>query len=294
MEFHFQDYIRILQVERNLSSRTIDAYKRDLEEYHRFILEKKISSLSQISKKNIDDYLLSKSDLTSSTIARIISSIRSYHKFLKLEDHVRNNPTILIKNPIVQKFAPEVLTVNEITSILNAIDQSNAFEKRDKAIIEMLYSCGLRVSELCEMTTASLFELDNDIIKIIGKGSKERQLPIGKNAKTLLNDYTIHCRPSLSKKTNSSYIFLSRNGKKLTRAMINNLLKKWTEVSGIKKSVSPHKLRHSFATHMLKAGADIRFVQALLGHSDISTTQIYTHLDKEHLIQEYRTHHPRS
>tara|TARA_B110000116_G_C16799691_1_gene569394 strand:+ start:2240 stop:3124 length:885 start_codon:yes stop_codon:yes gene_type:complete len=294
MEFHFQDYLRILQVERNLSPRTIDAYKRDLEEYHKFVLEKKISDLSNISKKDIDDYILSKSHLTSSTIARIISSIRSYHKFLKLEDHLKNNPAILIKSPMLQKFAPEVLNVEEISSILKAIDQSNQFEKRDKAIIEMLYSCGLRVSELCEMTTASLFDLDNDIIKIMGKGSKERQLPIGKNAKTLLNDYEIHCRPSLSKNTNSSYIFLSRNGKKLTRAMINNILKKWTQVAGIKKSVSPHKLRHSFATHMLEAGADIRFVQALLGHSDISTTQIYTHLDKEHLREVYRTHHPRS
>ena len=294
MEFHFQDYLRILQVERNLSPRTIDAYKRDIEQYHKFVLEKRISDLSNISKKDIDDYILSKSHLTSSTIARIISSIRSYHKFLKSEDHLKNNPAILIKSPMLQKFAPEVLNVEEISSILKAIDQSNQFEKRDKAIIEMLYSCGLRVSELCEMTTASLFDLDNDIIKIMGKGSKERQLPIGKNAKFLLNDYEIHCRPSLLKKTNSSYIFLSRNGKKLTRAMINNILKKWTRVAGIKKSVSPHKLRHSFATHLLEAGADIRFVQALLGHSDISTTQIYTHLDKEHLREVYRTHHPRS
>ncbi|MFL3006546.1 MAG: tyrosine-type recombinase/integrase, partial [Candidatus Neomarinimicrobiota bacterium] len=149
------------------------------------------------------------------------------------------------------------------------------------------------VSELCELDLSNLF-LDDDLIRIFGKGMKERLLPIGGRAKLYLNNYLIHVRPSFKKKDQSSSVFLSRNGKTLTRAMINKIINRWSSLSGISKTVSPHTLRHSFATHLLEGGADLRFVQALLGHSDITTTQIYTHLDKEHLREVYRTHHPRS
>jgi len=178
-------------------------------------------------------------------------------------------------------------------AIINAVVETFQYAKRDKAIIEMLYSCGLRVSELCALSLNNLY-LNDDMIRIMGKGSKERLLPVGGRAKNFLNDYLIHCRPEIQKDKGSSSVFLSRNGNPLTRAMINNILRKWSQVAGISKSVSPHTLRHSFATHLLEGGADLRFVQALLGHSDISTTQIYTHLDKHHLKEVYQTHHPRS
>ena len=206
---------------------------------------------------------------------------------------IRDSPTLILSGPKSPKKLPSVLSENEISSIINCIDESSKFGKRDKAIIEMLYSCGLRVSELCELDLSNLF-LDDDLIRIFGKGMKERLLPIGGRAKLYLNNYLISVRPSFKKKDRSSSVFLSRNGKTLTRAMINKIINRWSSLSGISKTVSPHTLRHSFATHLLEGGADLRFVQALLGHSDITTTQIYTHLDKEHLREVYRTHHPRS
>jgi integrase/recombinase XerD len=295
METHFQDYLTMLRVERNLSPRTLEAYQRDLKHYLSFIVDKGIISLSNISQMHIREYIrsLNEKRLAASSIARIFSSIRSYHKFLSAENYVNENPTLILTSPKAPKKLPHVLMEEEISAIINAVVETFQYAKRDKAIIEMLYSCGLRVSELCALSLNNLY-LNDDIIRIMGKGSKERLLPVGGRAKIFLNDYLIHCRPGIQKDKGSSSVFLSRNGNPLTRAMINNILRKWSQVAGISKSVSPHTLRHSFATHLLEGGADLRFVQALLGHSDISTTQIYTHLDKHHLKEVYQTHHPRS
>ena len=285
----------MLRVERNLSPRTLEAYQRDLKHYLSFIVDKDIISLSNISQMHIREYIrsLNEKGLAASSIARIFSSIRSYHKFLSAENYVNENPTLILTSPKAPKKLPHVLMEEEISTIINAVVETFQFAKRDKAIIEMLYSCGLRVSELCALSLNNLY-LNDDMIRIMGKGSKERLLPVGGRAKIFLNDYLIHCRPGIQKDKGSSSVFLSRNGNPLTRAMINNILRKWSQVAGISKSVSPHTLRHSFATHLLEGGADLRFVQALLGHSDISTTQIYTHLDKHHLKEVYQTHHPRS
>ena len=295
MDTHFQDYLIMLRVERNLSPRTLEAYQRDLKHYLSFIVDKDIISLSNISKMHIREYIrsLNEKGLAASSIARIFSSIRSYHKFLSAENYVSENPTLILTSPKAPKKLPHVLMEEEISAIINAVVETFQYAKRDKAIIEMLYSCGLRVSELCALSLNNLY-LNDDMIRIMGKGSKERLLPVGGRAKNFLNDYLIHCRPGIQKDKGSSSVFLSRNGNPLTRAMINNILRKWSQVAGISKSVSPHTLRHSFATHLLEGGADLRFVQALLGHSDISTTQIYTHLDKHHLKEVYQTHHPRS
>ena len=295
MDTHFQDYLTMLRVERNLSPRTLEAYQRDLKHYLSFIVDKDIISLSNISQMHIREYIrsLNEKGLAASSIARIFSSIRSYHKFLSAENYVNENPTLILTSPKAPKKLPHVLMEEEISAIINAVVETFQFAKRDKAIIEMLYSCGLRVSELCALSLNNLY-LNDDMIRIMGKGSKERLLPVGGRAKIFLNDYLIHCRPGIQKDKGSSSVFLSRNGNPLTRAMINNILRKWSQVAGISKSVSPHTLRHSFATHLLEGGADLRFVQALLGHSDISTTQIYTHLDKHHLKEVYQTHHPRS
>ena len=295
MDTHFQDYLTMLRVERNLSPRTLEAYQRDLKHYLSFIVDKDVISLSNISQMHIREYIrsLNEKGLAASSIARIFSSIRSYHKFLSAENYVNENPTLILTSPKAPKKLPHVLMEEEISAIINAVVETFQYAKRDKAIIEMLYSCGLRVSELCALSLNNLY-LNDDMIRIMGKGSKERLLPVGGRAKNFLNDYLIHCRPGIQKDKGSSSVFLSRNGNPLTRAMINNILRKWSQVAGISKSVSPHTLRHSFATHLLEGGADLRFVQALLGHSDISTTQIYTHLDKHHLKEVYQTHHPRS
>ena len=285
----------MLRVERNVSPRTFEAYQRDLNQYLAFIVEKGVDALGEISQMHIREYIRTLNDrgLATSSIARIFSSIRSYHKFLSAEGIIKENPTLVLTSPKAPKKLPEVLSETEIAAITKAVDESSQFAKRDKAIIEMLYSCGLRVSELCDLKISNLF-LDDDMIRIMGKGSKERLLPIGGTAKRYLNDYLTYTRPGFLKNTGSSSVFLSRNGKPLTRAMVNIILNKWVHASGITKPVSPHTLRHSFATHLLEGGADLRFVQALLGHSDISTTQIYTHLDKHHLKEVYKTHHPRS
>ena len=296
MNDYFQDYLIMLRVERNVSANTIDAYRRDLKQYLGYIIDDlEIKSLYNISSDNIRDYIrnLNNQGLAPKSIARIISSIRSYHNFLSSEQIIKENPALNLDTPKIPKKLPLVLSEKEISDIIKAIDDAYQFSKRDKAIIEMLYSCGIRVSELCDLETSNLI-IDDDLIRVMGKGSKERLLPIGGRAKRFLNDYLIHLRHKLIKKTSSSFVFVSRNGKQLTRAMINNILKKWSLNSGIKKPISPHTLRHSFATHLLEGGADLRFVQALLGHSDITTTQIYTHLDKHHIKQVYKSHHPRS
>ena len=285
----------MLKVEKNLSKETIIAYESDNMKYLGFLKKTMITDLKDVKQKNISQYIHSLYDknYSTSTIARMFSSIRSFHQFLYSEDILDENPASTILNPKVSKKLPEILEETEISLIINSVHESSPFFFRDRAIIETLYSCGLRVSELCEFSISNMF-LDDDLIKIFGKGSKERLIPISQRAKNFINKYIIHNRPKLLKGKSIDYLFLSRNGKILTRSMINKILKKYADLARVTKKVSPHTLRHSFATHLLDGGADLRFVQALLGHSDISTTQIYTHLDKHLLKEVYKTHHPRS
>ena len=295
METHFHDFLNMLRVERNVSNHTIDAYKRDINQYLTYVSDLDIKNLSDVKSTHIRDYIrvLSDGGMAPASISRIISSIRTYYRFLSSENILDENPVLLINNPKLPKKLPDVLSEKEISLIINAIQESSQFYQRDKAIIELLYSCGIRVTELCNLEMSNLF-IDEDLIRVMGKGNKERLLPLGIRSKKYLDDYIKHSRNSHIKKSGSSFVFVSRNGNQLTRAMINIILNKWTQASGLKKSVSPHKLRHSFATHLLEGGADLRFVQALLGHSDISTTQIYTHIDKHYLKEVYKIHHPRS
>ena len=295
METHFHDFLTMLRVERNVSTHTMDAYKRDINQYLVYLGDLDIKNLSDVKSTHIRDYIRVLSDgcMAPASISRIISSIRTYYRFLSSENILDENPVLLINNPKLPKKLPDVLSEKEISLIINAIQESSQFYQRDKAIIELLYSCGIRVTELCNLEMSNLF-IEEDLIRVMGKGNKERLLPLGVRSKKYLDDYIKHSRNSHIKKSGSSFVFVSRNGNQLTRAMINIILNKWTQASGLKKSVSPHKLRHSFATHLLEGGADLRFVQALLGHSDISTTQIYTHIDKHYLKEVYKIHHPRS
>ena len=296
MEQFIREYMTMLKVERTLAQNTLESYQRDLNQYHSFLKDDlKIKSIKNVTLGHIRTYLryLSDKAMAASSIKRAISTIRSYHNFLLAEGRMKDNPAQLLDTPKIPQKLPNILTIEEIDTILNIIPNDKPMAIRDLAIFEMMYSCGLRVTELCDIKTTDIL-WDSDIIRVNGKGNKQRFVPIGPIAKDNLKNYLNHKRPSLADKNhNVVELFLSQNGRKLTRMMIWILLKKWTDASNLQKKVSPHTLRHSFATHLLEGGADLRSVQEMLGHADISTTQVYTHLDKEHLKEVHRTFHPR-
>lgn len=287
----------MLRVEKNLSTNSIKSYKSDLRRYINFIFNiesiKDLNSIRQIHIRNFIRYL-NDQNLSSSSISRSFSSIRSYHKFLSGEEKITHNPTQLLEPPKLSKKLPMVLSVQEVNEIINSVNLESTMGYRDIAILETLYSAGLRVSELCALEMNNLL-FDSSMLRVLGKGNKERYIPLGSKAIKLINDYCKYVRSKLiNKKYSDGNVFLSKNGKQLTRMTIFNIMKKWTQISGLNKDISPHTFRHSFATHLLEGGADLRAVQEMLGHSDISTTQIYTHLDKEYLKEVHQTFHPRA
>lgn len=287
----------MLRVEKNLSTNSITSYKTDLERYINFLYNgesiRELNSIRQIHIRNFIRFL-NDQNLSSSTINRSFSSIRSYHKYLSYEKKITHNPTQLLEPPKISKKLPKVLSIQEINEIINSVKVENSMGYRDKAILETLYSAGLRVSELCSLEMNNIL-FDSAMLRVVGKGNKERYVPLGDKAIKLINDYCKYIRSALvDKKKSHGNVFLSKNGKQLTRMTIFNIMKKWSRISGINKDISPHTFRHSFATHLLEGGADLRAVQEMLGHSDISTTQIYTHLDNEYLKEVHRTFHPRA
>ena len=291
-----KDFLKILKIEKGLAENSILSYKRDLAKYHAFIENRqRIDNIANVSQRNLRAYVryLNAENISPNSIKRAISCIRNYHQFLVSEGKMDNNPALQIDTPKVARKLPNVLSVEEIDKILHFIPKKAPMAKRDIAIFEMMYSCGLRVTELCNFKMSNIL-WDSEMVRVDGKGGRQRFVPIGPIARTNLKNYIRKERPALIKKNpNIPELFLSRNGNKLTRMMIWILLKKWTSTAEITKEVSPHTLRHSFATHLLEGGADLRSVQEMLGHADISTTQIYTHLDKEHLKEVHRTFHPR-
>ena len=296
MENFLRDYMTMLKVERNLARNSLESYERDLQQYHQYLkTELKLKTIRNVTLGHIRSFVrkLSNRGLAANSIKRAVSSIRTYHNFLSAEGHMKDNPAQLLDTPKIPRKLPNVLTIQEIDKILGIIPDNAPMAQRDLAIFEMMYSCGLRVTELCDFKTSDIL-WDSEMIRVQGKGSKQRFIPIGPIARENLKNYLNHERNTLADKNpNVAEVFLSRNGRKLTRMMIWVLLKKWTESAEVKKEVSPHTLRHSFATHLLEGGADLRSVQEMLGHTDITTTQIYTHLDKEHLKEVHRTYHPR-
>ena len=296
MKHYIRDYMTMLKVERNLAQNSLESYERDLLQYHDFLeSELNIKSILNVTLGHIRSYLRTMNDkgLAANSVKRAVSSIRTYHNFLSAEGLMVDNPAQLLDAPKIPQKLPNILTIQEVDDILSVIPEKAPMAKRDLAIFEMMYSCGLRVTELCDFKTTDIL-WDSEMIRVSGKGDKQRFVPIGPIARENLKNYLNHERPALTdKNSNVAEVFLSRNGRKLTRMMIWILLKKWSEAAGVDKEVSPHTLRHSFATHLLEGGADLRSVQEMLGHSDIATTQIYTHVDKAHLKEVHKTFHPR-
>lgn len=284
-----KDFIYYLQAERELSSNTINAYKRDILSF----LDEFNKELNNITRDDILNYISKLHNLkySTSSIARKLSSLRMFFRFHVSEGLISESPISNIESPRLKRKLPAVLSVSEINRLIESVNGNSALSIRDRAILELMYGCGLRISELLKLYIEDLF-LKEDFIRVKGKGSKERIVPLGSKAKDAIMDYLNDSRAILDKKL-STNLFLNKNGNKLSRVGIWKNLRKYVLLSGIKKNVTPHTLRHSFATHLLERGASLRTVQILLGHSDISTTQIYTHIDRSYLRNIVSSYHPR-
>lgn len=284
-----------LKVERSLSNNTIEAYVRDVNKLSQFSTVDNIK-LKNVSRQIIQLFIadLNKQSISARSQARIISSIKSFFKYLIMEDYIDNDPSKLIQNPKIGLKLPDVLTINEIDSIISLIDLSSKQGERNRTIIETLYSCGLRVSELINLKISDVKFIEK-YIKVTGKGNKERLAPIGSKCLKYLSIYINEVRIHINiKKGHQDIIFLNNRGSKLSREMIFTIVKALVKKSTINKNVSPHTFRHSFATHLIEGGADLRAVQEMLGHESITTTEIYTHLDKDYLRSNLMQFHPRS
>ncbi|HEB62122.1 MAG TPA: site-specific tyrosine recombinase XerD [Bacteroidetes bacterium] len=286
-----------LMLERSLSANSIEAYIRDVHKLVEYlqIYELNISP-TDIKFNNLKDFIIWVNSLgvAERSQARIISGIRAFYKYLMMEDIIDDDPTELLEGPKIGRKIPDVLNYEEIDAILSAIDLSTGQGHRNKAIIETLYACGLRVSELINLKISNYFP-DIEFIKVIGKNNKERIIPIGSEAIKNIDIYIKNYRSKIKiQKGNEDYIFLNRRGKKLSRIMIYHIIKELSKLAGIKKNISPHTFRHSFATHLVEGGADLRAVQEMLGHESILTTEIYTHLDTDYLKRTIIKYHPRN
>lgn len=286
-----------LKLEKSLSNNSVDAYLGDLDKLYQYI---EITCLNkspvQLSYNELRSFIHWIADLGMSPVsqARIISGIKSFYKYLLLEEEIKVDPSILLESPKTGRKLPDTLSISEIDELILAIDLSKKEGARNKAILETLYSCGLRVSELVNLRLTDL-HFESGLVKVKGKGNKERLVPIGGKAIKEINLYVDNNRRSLSiKPNNEDFVFLNRRGVKLTRVMIFTIIKQLCLMSGITKKVSPHTFRHSFATHLLEGGADLRAIQEMLGHESISTTEIYTHLDRDFLRSEIIEFHPRN
>ena len=287
-------YQRYLKLERNYSTNTVDAYIHDIKSLLVYCLEISKNVL-QLHLEDLQNFAatIHEKGIGPTSQARILSGVRSFYRYLLLDGYIDADPSELLESPNLGKHLPEVLSTQEVDKLENVIDLTTKEGQRNKAIIEVLFSCGLRVSELVNLKLSQLF-LDEGFVQVIGKGRKERLVPISQRAIKELNLW-FYDRKQLNIKTGEEdYVFLNRRGSHLTRTMILIMIKKEAEKAGIKKTISPHTMRHSFATALLQGGADLRAIQAMLGHEDIGTTEIYTHIDITTLRQEILEHHPRN
>lgn len=291
-----KEFLVYLKSIRGYSPNTIDSYKRDIQRFIDFLESNSVNDFDDVSKNILSNFFstLTTLGLSTKSIARNYSSIKSFFRYLSANEFIRINPAIKFKGPKVSINPPEVLSLSEINKILDQPNTNTILGIRDKAMLEFLYATGVRVSELLNIKLNDLF-LDEEIIRVFGKGSKERLVPIGSHAIHWLTLYLNKVRPILEKKPISgTYVFLNSRGKKLSRMGFFKILKEYASQAKVEKKVHPHTIRHSFATHLLERGADIRIVQELLGHAKISTTQIYTHVDRSRLREVLMKYHPRA
>ena len=297
-ELEIKEFNYYLKVERGLSVNSVNAYITDLHKLVDFLNSGDYEGLKpeEVTLTHLKEMMewLTEKGISPRTQARIISGIKSFYRFLMLEEKLEKDPTALLETPKIGRKLPEILSVEEIDTIINAVDTKKPEGQRNKAILETLYSCGLRVSELIDLKISNLF-FESGFIKVEGKGNKERLIPVSTKAIKEINLYLSEYRRLLNIDPNyEDILFLNRRGKKLSRVMIFTIIKKVVNEAGIKKNISPHTFRHSFATHLIDGGANLRAVQEMLGHESIITTEIYTHLDKEYLKNTVNQYHPRS
>ena len=290
-----KDFKNYLMVERSLSKNSVDSYLRDVNKLASYCISLKISEL-KVTTDNIRNFIkhINKANISARSQARIVSGIKSFFKFLVLEDLIIDNPSDLIETPRIGLKLPETLTLIEIKGLIDSINTKSKHGIRNQAIIEVMYSCGLRVSELINLKISNLFLKDN-YVRVIGKGDKERLAPIGQKGVDVLSQYINKVRSKqYISEGNEDIIFINNRGNKISRVMVFLIIKKAARILGLNKIISPHTFRHSFATHLIEGGANLRAVQEMLGHESITTTEIYTHLDSEYLRSNILDFHPRS
>lgn len=289
------EYINYITLEKNLSANTAASYLNDLKQFVAFLEKKSIKDFSEILPVTISSYLaeLKNDSAQSTTLSRKLSSLKGFFKYLYRNKYIDKNPTETFHSTKLKRKLPSVLSFEEINKILELPDVNSILGLRDKALLEVAYSSGLRVSEIINLKINDIY-FDDEILRILGKGNKTRLVPIGSFAQQWLKKYLKDSRPSLEKKMKSAnYVFLNKRGTKLSRMGIWKIFNQYSAEAKIEKDIHPHTFRHSFATHLIEGGADLRAVQEMLGHSDISTTQIYTHIDREYIRQVYNQFHPR-
>ncbi len=291
-DFLLKDFLSYLSLERALSSNTVKAYENDINKFFNYLDARSIN-FDNVRRDIISDFLWEQREqgMEATTVARNLVALKMFFRFLLREGYIQDDPTLALESPRLWKRLPQTLSVDEVERILNIIPDGEPQYIRDRAIVEVLYASGLRISELVNLTLKDI-NLDVGFLRCRGKGGKERIVPLGKKAIQAVRKYFRHSRSYYLKKP-SEYIFLNRSGNKLSRQSCWKIIKKYARLAGIKKRISPHTLRHSFATHLLERGAQLRAVQEMLGHADISTTQIYTHIDREYLKQIHKKYHPR-
>ena len=287
-------YKAYLKLEKSLSLNTISAYFTDLEKLLNYLKEEQIHPLD-VTPAHLENFLAQLKDLhiCPRSQARILSGIRSFYHFLLIEEYIQADPTELIESPQIGFHLPEVLTLEEIDNLINSIDLSTPEGHRNRALLEVLYSCGLRVSELCQLKLSNIF-LEEGFIKVEGKGNKQRLVPISPKAINELQNYLIGRNTTNIKPGHEDYVFISKRGTNISRIMVFHIIKELASITQLNKKISPHTFRHSFATHLLEGGANLRAIQSMLGHESIETTEIYTHLDNHRLRSEIIEFHPRN
>lgn len=294
MEADIRTFLNCLRVEKGLSPNTIEAYGRDIRKFAAFANKRNLST-RDVTRSDIVDFLASlyERHLDSRSVARHLVTIRNFFRFALVEGYIEEDPAATIESPKFRRSLPQFLSLEEVERVLQQPDTSSMLGLRDKAMIELMYSCGLRVSELCRLRVSDV-QMGEGSVRCVGKGDKERLIPVGRRGLSAVEAYYRKARAELLRGRSSPYLFLNQRGGKMNRIGFWKVLSFYGRRAGIRKNVKPHMLRHSFATHLLDGGADLRAVQMMLGHADIATTQIYTHVVEERLKQVYKAHHPRA